>query len=153
MLRWLSETEHSFLVSSWTLIRSSCAFSKHGSRNISQFVVMTCANSLLFVVTFKSFFSGTSITDEIEIDLQCRPTDAVMSKGFSGPVCWIATIICSEDNLTLLRTRSLLDVTSNHLFISSSSATTTAATSFLYYVMYVEARFYDYLASSDVKIK
>ncbi len=40
-----------------------------------------------------------------------------------------------------------------HLFTSSSSATTTAATSFIYYVMYLEVRFYDYLASSDVKIK
>jgi hypothetical protein len=40
-----------------------------------------------------------------------------------------------------------------YLFISSSSATTTATSSLIYYVMCLEARFYEYLASSDVKIK
>jgi hypothetical protein len=40
-----------------------------------------------------------------------------------------------------------------YLFISSSSATTTATSSLIYYVMCLRARFYDYLASSDVKIK
>ncbi len=38
-------------------------------------------------------------------------------------------------------------------FISSSSATTTATTSFIYYVMCLGARFYDYLAPSEVKKK
>jgi hypothetical protein len=40
-----------------------------------------------------------------------------------------------------------------YLFISSSSATTTATSSLIYYVMCLEARFYDYLASKNVKIK
>ncbi len=40
-----------------------------------------------------------------------------------------------------------------YIFISSSSATRIATSSLIYYVMCLEARFYDYLASSDVKMK
>jgi hypothetical protein len=37
--------------------------------------------------------------------------------------------------------------------VSTMTATARTTTSFIYYVMCLEARFYDYLASSDVKIK
>jgi hypothetical protein len=38
-------------------------------------------------------------------------------------------------------------------FADSTTTTATATTSLIYYVMCLEARFYDYLAPNDVKIK
>jgi hypothetical protein len=37
--------------------------------------------------------------------------------------------------------------------VSTMTATARTATSFIYYVMCLEAKYYNYLASSDVKIK
>jgi hypothetical protein len=66
-------------------------------------------------------------------------------KKLSNLTCFIVT-------LTLITT--LYNPGPNWSILSSTStATAWATTSFIYYVMCLEARFYDYLASSDVKIK
>jgi hypothetical protein len=52
---------------------------------------------------------------------------------------------------TLISTTTLINSKLN--LSSTMTATTRAKTSFIYYVMCLEARFYDYLASSEVKKK
>jgi hypothetical protein len=72
---------------------------------------------------------------------------------FELPFAWDLDILhgvtCFIVTLTLITT--LYNPGPN--LSSTSTATTRATTSFIYYEMCLEARFYDYLASSEIKIR